>query len=281
LEVDHDHIIAFKNYLDQHPDPHGRKERLYTKESVNRKFSSLSSFYLYLGRRGLLKSNPLQFVKRHHCDPENRTGDLSDLEVKRLLQQVDVRTLSGKMHLAMLLVFLNTGMRHSELRFLKKKNFFCLESFWVLRFLTKGEKERTTPLDPKCRQALEDYLAAREKEMGELKPMDYLFAPTRNRSAHTKAQEKGLKGPLASSTIDEIIKKYVRMAGIKRKLSAHSLRSTAIGSLLENGVDLGEVSEWVGHSNVNTTKRYSKRVTTLEKSPGLRMNLFSEEGSGE
>ncbi|MBF0316521.1 MAG: site-specific integrase [Oligoflexia bacterium] len=129
LEVDHDHVIAFKNYLDQHPDPQGRKERLYTKESVNRKFSSLSSFYLYLGRRGLLKSNPLQFVKRHHCDPKNRTGDLSDLEVKRLLQQVDVQTLLGKMHLAMLLVFLNTGMSHSELRFLKKKNFFFLESF--------------------------------------------------------------------------------------------------------------------------------------------------------
>jgi integrase/recombinase XerD len=79
---------------------------------------------------------------------------------------------------------------------------------------------------------------------------------------------------MSSTSIDYIIKYYAKNVGIKDQVSPHSCRATVIGHLLEQGVNLYEVSKLVNHKSVDTTKAYNKRRSNIEKSAALKVSLF-------
>lgn len=78
---------------------------------------------------------------------------------------------------------------------------------------------------------------------------------------------------LSSKAVDYMIKKYTDAIGVKGKITVHSARSTVIGRLLEKGYSIDKVAEYVGHSDLGTTKAYNKRKTQIKDSLAFDMDF--------
>ena len=80
-----------------------------------------------------------------------------------------------------------------------------------------------------------------------------------------------LNKKLSNKSVDYMIKKYCRLIGVEGKITVHSARSTVIGSLLEKGVSIDKVAQFVGHSDLGTTKAYNKRKVSIKDSPAFNL----------
>jgi integrase/recombinase XerD len=250
LGVEHAHVVAFKNYL---------LEEKSSPRSVNRMLATLWSFFDYLIDMELIEKNPVERVKRFRISKEVKTQDLRDDEVLSLLEAIDPSEASGKLHLAIMVLFFTTGMRHREVSHLKFKNLDEENGFTVIRYWAKGDKEMVTPLNPKAERALSDYLKWVESVGYSMLEEDYIFRSTKS----------FLNRPLDPKSMNYIIKKYAKKVGVKGKISIHSARSTVIGMLLDKGHPLERVADFVGHRDISMTKAYNKRRLSIHQSLGL------------
>jgi len=264
LSVKHDHIVSFKNFLLVHG---GKNNSSCTDQTINRKLAAIRRFYQYLLYRQIIERDPAQKIKRIRLKREHKTRDISDLDVRKLIDSIDLDSPSGALHKAIILLFFTTGIRHGELRFLKGKNYCEIDGLKVIHYVAKGRKEMTTPLNRECRLALDYYLSWMKEKGRQVRNEDFLFQPTRNR-----ANDIGLNKMLTTKAINYIIKKNCERIGITGKISAHSARATVIGSLLDKGFDIYKVASFVGHDDINTTKGYSKRKMKLRESPSFDLN---------
>ena len=94
-------------------------------------------------------------------------------------------------------------------------------------------------------------------------PDDYIFRPTKN------AQDGNLNKALDPKSLNYIIKKYAKLAGVTGKITIHSARSTVIGMLLDKGHALERVADFVGHKDISMTKAYNKRRLSIAQSLSL------------
>ena len=256
-------IVAYKSSLleiDQAP------------KTICRKLSCISSYFDFLMEKGLMDFNPCQGVRRPSQIVKNETNDLSDEAVTRLFEVLfTVENESIRLHRAIIFLLFSTGIRKSELINLKVKDYFQLgDLHWVIKIRAKGGKYLTKVVHPSAKEILDDYI--NHTFNGDLltKGDEFLFRPTKNPS-----QPQLLNKSLNPKTIDYIVKKYCKMAGIFDRISPHSARATYIGSALEAGVELWRVSQDVGHESIRTTESYNKRRTKLENSPVHSLGFFS------
>lgn len=261
--AEHAHLVAFKEYL---LGLEGERKKGRSHRSVNRTLACLFSFYEYLEDLGIVRDNPLRKVRRFKVSHAVSTLDLTDEEVVLMLESVERQDLSGKLHFALLKVLFSTGMRHSELTHLRFSNLETQNELIVLRYKSKGDKEMLTPLHQHAQEALSDYLKACAQAGYSMEPEDYLFRPTKNFSGV-------LNKPLDSKSFDYIFKKYAKKAGVKSKVTPHSARATVIGSLLDKGISIDKVADFVGHKDISTTKSYNKRLSKLENSLAFELNF--------
>jgi integrase/recombinase XerD len=198
-----------------------------------------------------------------------QTNDLSDVQVKRLLDAIDINKPAGHLHKAILTLMFSTGIRKSELIHLKLEDYGDQEGFKIIRFMGKRGKLNRVPLHPSASYHLDRYILSM-KAQGKLGlSTDWLFQPTRNHVGRRLTDKK-----LSPSSIDFIIKKYCRMIGVTTHVTPHSARATVIGSLLEQGCDLYRVSQMVNHANVKTTQGYDKRGKKISDSPVFHLKFF-------
>ena len=126
----------------------------------------------------------------------------------------------------------------------------------------KGNKERTVYLNQACKMALNEYMRVRPKE--NLKDKNALFLSER-------------KQRISSRTVQVIVKKYLGLAGLDtNKYSPHKLRHSCITKALNDGVPIQVVRDMVGHTNIQTTNRYSHSKEDEIKRAMLRED-FEEE----
>ena len=250
LQVEHPHVVAFKDYLLRED---------FSPRSVNRILATLWSFYDYLIDTELIEKNPVGRVKRFSIPKEVKTQDLSDDEVLKLLEAIDISLPSGKLHKAVLTLFFTTGMRHREVSHLKFKNLDEQNGFTVIRYWAKGSREMVTPLNPKAEAALSDYLQWANQRGYPMSSEDYIFRGTKN----------NVNRPLDPKSLNYIIKKYAKMIGVKGNITIHSARSTVIGMLLDKGHALERVADFVGHRDISMTKAYNKRRLKIHQSLSL------------
>lgn len=256
LKVEHAHVVAFKDHLlNENSSP----------RSVNRILATLWSFYDYLIDMELVDKNPAERVKRFRISKEVKTQDLKDEEVFQLLDSIDSSIPSGKLHLAIMTLFFTTGMRHREVSHLKFKNLDEENGFTVIRYWAKGDKEMVTPLNPKAEASLSDYLQWAKSVGYSMEESDYIFRSTKS----------FINRPLDPKSMNYIIKKYGKKAGVKGRISIHSARSTVIGMLLDKGHPLERVADFVGHRDISMTRAYNKRKLKIHQSLGL--DLLSQE----
>lgn len=143
-------------------------------------------------------------------------------------------------HKCMLLLLYSAGLRRSELLRLQERDLDLDRKVIHVR-AAKGKKDRVTMLSPYAYQVLQDYLA-------QLKPKFWLFEGPDGR-------------PYSASSLGKIIKRSAEKAGIKKNVSAHTLRHSFATHSLEQGMDLRYIQSLLGHENSKTTERYTQ-VTT-------------------
>ena len=250
------HIVAYKNYLSQSEQ---------APKTICRKLSSISSYFDFLVEKDKVISNPCSGVRRPKQTVQNETNDLSDEQVQRLFDVLFSQEESHSIYLHRAIIFLlfSTGLRKAELINLKNKDYYQVdEDNFCLKVRTKGGKFLVKLLHPSARLVLEEYLSQKVSSNSVSSGEEYLFTPTKNPLEPNK-----LNKPLNPKSVDYILKKYCKEAGIFQRISPHSARATYIGSALENGVELWKISQDVGHESVRTTEIYNKRRSNLKNSP--------------
>ena len=209
--------------------------------STARQLSSFRRFYRYLLRQGLLLEDPtvqIAMPKIGRALPQSLTEE----EVDALLGAPAVAEALGHRDRAMLEVLYATGVRVSELINLKMSQVNLNQG--VLRIVGKGDRERLIPLGDEAQDWLKEFVNGPRVEILLERQTDYLF-PTRRGDRMTR------------QAFWHIIKRYAKKAGVKKKLSPHTVRHAFATHLLNNGADLRVVQLLLGHSDVSTTQIYT------------------------
>lgn len=259
------HVVAFRNAIRVSKSEGGKS---YCPKTVIRKLAAITSYCAFLIEKGLLTTNPTSHIKRPKDEVITATNDLSDDQVKAVLESVDLGKKSGPLHKAILVLLFSTGMRKGELINLKLTDYQEHQGLKIIQFTGKRGKVSRVPLHPAAIFHLENYIRYMEAKGCQLNKTDYLFQGLGN---NTKSQ---FNKKLQATSIDYIIKYHCKKVGITTKISPHSARATVIGSLLESGCDLYKVSQLVNHSNVKTTQSYDKRKKSLIDSPVFKLKYF-------
>lgn len=233
-------IFDFLSYLanDRTPNPEAPvPEYGITPASRARKLSAIKSFYKYLSvRTKQLTENPvadMEYPKLRKSLPKYLSLDQS----AALLQAVSGP--NEKRDYAILMIFLNCGIRRSELVGLNLTDVYEDR----LRVVGKGNKERFVYFGTGCRKAIDAYLPERNKKV--LSDNRALFGSRDNNR-------------ISATAVHRLVKKYLLAAGLDAdNFSAHKLRHTAATMMLSGGVDVKTVQEVLGHENLNTTQIYT------------------------
>ena len=202
-----------------------------------RKLSAIKSFYKYLTvRTKQLQDNPvaeLEYPKLRKSLPKYLTLEQSSA----LLQAVSGQ--NEKRDYAILMLFLNCGIRRSELVGLNLTDVYEDR----IRVVGKGNKERFVYFGSACRKAIDAYLPERNKRV--LSDNRALFGSRDNNR-------------ISVTAVHRLVKKALLQAGLdSTQFSAHKLRHTAATMMLSGGVDVKTVQEVLGHENLNTTQIYT------------------------
>ena len=207
-----------------------------------RKLSAIKSFYKYLTvRTKQLQENPvadLEYPKLRKSLPKYLTLEQS----KALLQSVSGE--NAERDYAILMIFLNCGIRRSELVGLNLTDVYEDR----IRVVGKGNKERIVYFGAACRKAIDAYLVQREQ-----------VVLTDNRALF--GSRNGNR--ISVAAVHRLVEKALLKAGLDAsQFSAHKLRHTAATMMLSGGVDVKTVQEVLGHENLNTTQIYTHIEST-------------------
>lgn len=224
-------------------------ERANSTTTRMRKLSSLKSFFHYAhGKRHYIDSNPTSDVdapKKSKTLPKYLTVD----EAVSLLEAVKSDTESKTVirDYAIITLFLNTGMRLSELVGLNVESFDS--QLTTVKVLGKGSKERIIYLNDAANGAVRDYIRIR-------------LNPRYIRTEENAFFLSGRQTRISAKTVQWVVYKYLDMAGLGAKgLSVHKLRHTAATLMYQTGkVDIRVLKDILGHEQLNTTQIYTHVV---------------------
>lgn len=207
-----------------------------------RKLSAIKSFYNYLSvSTKQIKENPvkdIEFPKIRRSLPKYLTLEESTALLKA------VSGPNQKRDFAILMLFLNCGIRRSELVGLNLTDVYDDR----IRVVGKGNKERIVYMGASCRKAIDEYLVERNK-----------IVLSDNRALFGSRD----KNRISVTAVHRLVKKHLLEAGMdSTQFSAHKLRHTAATLMLSNGVDLKTLQEVLGHENLNTTQIYTHVEST-------------------
>ncbi len=216
------------------------KDQGQTPRSINRKLSSLNSFFKYLMRQKRVDKNPVRQMHALRL-PERLPSYLKEEETEHLLEELAFdEGFKGFTDRMICDLLYQTGMRRSELQQLKEKDVEW--GLKQLRVLGKGNKERLVPVSPMLLETLKQYI----EEKQNIENCD------RN---HLLVLENG--AALYPVYIYRIVKTYLSNATTLKKKSPHVLRHTFATQLLNNGANIQAIKDLLGHSSLAATQVYT------------------------
>ena len=218
--------------------------------SINRKISSLNSFFKFLIKTEYIKINPLAKHKALKTSKKVQVP-FSEEEINSVLNKIShADSFEGVRNKLIIELFYATGIRRIELINIKIKN-IDLESKTV-KILGKRNKERVIPLLNMLVDSIKTYLEKR-KSLEKIEDEDYLLLTV-----------KGVK--LYETLVYRIINEYFSLASSKVKKSPHILRHSFATHLLNQGAELTAVKELLGHSSLAATQVYTHNsIAELKK----------------
>lgn len=211
-----------------------------SKSSIIRNLVTLRNFYKFLRRQGYILEAPILYYELPHLDrdlPEILTVD----EIKLILEAPDKNTNKGKRDRAILELLYAAGLKVSELISLRLMD-VNLEKSYIICTGSK-KKERLIPIGHIAVAALRDYLKIRSNMASE--NTDLLFTSNHGES-------------ITRQGVWKLLKNYKDSTGIEKDVNLNTLRNSFAVHLLENGAHMKDVSEMLGHSDINATLRYEE-----------------------
>ena len=220
-----------------------------TNRTINRKISSLNSYYKFLLKIQSIESNPLAKHKALKVSKKIQIP-FSEVEVNTVLDSIHTATFEGLRDKLIVELFYSTGMRRIELVQLQLQDVDVSQG--LIKVLGKRNKERFIPLLPTVLRTFEAYYTERSK-LETIKDSSVLFLT-----------KKGTK--IYEMLVYRIITNYFDSISSKVKKSPHILRHSFATHLLNNGADLNAVKELLGHSSLAATQVYTHNsVAELKK----------------
>lgn len=206
---------------------------------------ALRGFLKYLAKRQIKSLDPvLVELPRTH---RPQVTFLHVDEIDRILEEIPMDNETGLRDRAIFELLFSTGLRVSELIALNRDSVNLQKREFMVR--GKGQKDRPVFVTQSAADAVQDYLDERRDSLPAL-----FLNNSRNQPA---AGTSGDYRRLTPRSIERIINKYVRAAGITKKVTPHTLRHSFATDLLMNGADLRSVQSLLGHSNISTTQIYT------------------------
>ena len=240
-----DHVWKYRLYLSRETKSKKVDEQL--KKSTQR--------YYLIALRGLLSffterdvsSLPAEKVKLAKVKVSNNIHFLSVEQVFQLLESPSLENEIGLRDRAILETLFSSGLRVAELAKLNREE-FKLESvtkFMEVPIIGKGSKPRIVFFSERCVKQLKQYLECRR----DMDPALFIN--------YKPAKEVPDSRRLSVRSVETIVKKYVKMAGLPLNTTPHTLRHSFATDLLSRGVDLRLVQEFLGHQSIATTQIYT------------------------
>ena len=220
---------------------HGPNDAPYRATSVARTLSAVRSFHRFLLREGVSDRDPAVGVPQPRL-PRSLPRPLPVEDVRRLLEAPDEGSPAGLRDRAILELLYGSGLRISELTGLDVDDLDLEEG--SVRVLGKGGKEREVPLGSFGRDAVGAYLTRGRPALASVATRGAVFLNARG-------------GRLSRQSCARLLNRYVRLAGIERRVTLHTLRHSFATHLLEGGADVRVVQELLGHASVATTQIYT------------------------
>ena len=210
--------------------------------TVNRKVSSLKTYYKYLLKTGQIEVSPLAKHKALKTTKKIQVP-FSEVEIENVMELLEVEnTFEGLRDRLIIELFYSSGIRRAELINIKLKDVSYSQK--TLKVLGKRNKERLIPLLPSVLKTISEYLPIRE-ELKNIKDKEYLFLTS-----------KGVK--VYENLVYRVIKSYFSQVSEKVKKSPHILRHSFATHLLNEGADINSVKELLGHSSLASTQVYTQ-----------------------
>ena len=217
------------------------KEDKIASKTINRKISTLKSFFKYQLKMNTIAVNPVAAI--------------ASLKISRRLpsfvEQKDINTLfnyiefpetwEGKTNRLLLLIFYNTGIRLSELINLKESQ--VDKSNGTIKVLGKGNKERVIPVNNKLLKEIDNYISEKNLFFKDAAGI-YLLV-----------NKKGIK--LYPKYVYNAVKKYIGYVSTNERKSPHVLRHSFATHLTNNGADINAIKDLLGHSSLASTQIYT------------------------
>ena len=215
--------------------------------SINRKVSSLKSFYKFLIKTDTIKSSPL---KAHSPLKQSKKIQVpfSQEEINSLLDSdFFTNDYKGVLQKSIIAFFYFTGVRRIELINIKESD-ISLESS-TIKVMGKRSKERIIPILPKLKKSLKYYREIKSKYNGNTSP-EYLFISKNGKQ-------------LSEKFVYRTVNEYFKLVSPKIKKAPHVLRHSFATHLINEGADINSVKELLGHSSLSATQVYSH--TSMER----------------
>jgi len=209
--------------------------------SIARNLVAIKVFHRYLTTQRYIKEDVTSVLETPKL--WKTLPDVLDLsEVEAIIEKPNTLKKQGLRDRAALELMYATGMRVSELVNLKVSDIHMDAGF--VRCIGKGQKERVIPVGRKAKEALQKYLAKARPKFLKNKESTALFLTRLGKS-------------MSRQSFWMVIKRYVREARIKKRVTPHTFRHSFATHLLQRGADLRVVQELLGHTDISTTQIYT------------------------
>ena len=212
-----------------------------TAKSINRKLSTLKSYFKYLQKRGEIKKNPAALVRAPKI-PERLPNTISPEKIELLLEKRFFGDdFTGRRDKLILALLFETGIRLSELIGMEIQDINWSES--QIKVLGKRKKERLVHFSNSLRDDLKSYLEARKSISGAEAALQ-IFLTTKAKAIYP-------------NLVHRVLKKYLPLVSTSLDRHPHILRHTFATALLNNGADLNAIKELLGHSSLAANQVYT------------------------
>ena len=246
-DVDLELVRSFRLYLNRLV----QKDQNLKIITQNYHLIALRSFLKYLAKRDIksLAAEKIELPKT----PARTVEFLDTEDVERLIKATDEEKnkLTKLRDKAILEMLFSTGLRISELVSIKRDNINLKRGEFAVR--GKGDKMRLVFLSSRAIEVLNKYLDERQDNS---KALFVRHDAKESVEKQMESMSEQLSG-LTARSIQRIIKKYAKLAGIMKKITPHTLRHSFATDLLTNGADLRSVQELLGHASISTTQIYT------------------------
>ncbi|WP_118196750.1 tyrosine-type recombinase/integrase [Albibacterium indicum] len=210
--------------------------------SINRNISSLKSFHKFLLREQFISRNPMSLIKMLRT-PKNLPHFIPPDDIIKMLDSDDIfpDDFPGCRDRVIIEILFGTGIRRSELLQISEHDIDFIQG--TIRIFGKGSKERLVPITASLASSLKQYIALRKKQN---------FP---NISRGLIVTDKGEDAYV--TLIYRIVKDKLGMISSKQKRSPHVLRHSIATAMLNNGAQLNDIKELLGHASLASTQVYT------------------------